>query len=215
MKLFFDIDGVDVRDCHAIQGVMEGTTYNLWGMKELVYVMRMMATGGLLDAIKLCRMTSRRWNDGGVKVSRTYKYSCPFDWHFRYRHAVDDHNNLRHGLPSIEDSWRTNPNPNPPPSHLKWTHLPQHSSWIYARDRFHVMNADGGYVTLGNDDPQQNTLVPTALMHVGAHFDDVPDNALRAQRRQSESELPRTVLFQMIADGHWKRPTRLGTTGGG
>ena len=25
----------------------------------------------------------------------------------RYRHAVDDHNNLRHALPSIEDSWVT------------------------------------------------------------------------------------------------------------
>ena len=76
------------------------------------------------------------------------------------------------------------------------------------------MNADGGYVTLGNDDPQQNTLVPTALMHVGAHFDDVPDNVLRAQRQQSESELPWTVLFQMIADGHWQRPMRLGTDRG-
>ena len=32
---------------------------------------------------------------------------CPFDWHFWYRHTVDDHNNLRHQLPSIEDSWLT------------------------------------------------------------------------------------------------------------
>lgn len=28
-------------------------------------------------------------------------------WHFHYRHVVDDHNNLRHSLPSIEDTWRT------------------------------------------------------------------------------------------------------------
>ena len=27
------------------------------------------------------------------------------DWHFHYRHAVDDHNNLRHALPSVEDTW--------------------------------------------------------------------------------------------------------------
>jgi hypothetical protein len=84
---------------------MEGMTYNLWGMKEPDYVMRMMATGGLLDANGSCRMASRRWNNGGVEVQRTFQYKCPFDWHFWCRHAVDDHNNLRHALPSIEDSW--------------------------------------------------------------------------------------------------------------
>jgi hypothetical protein len=68
MQLFFDVDGVDVGDCHAIQGVMEWTTYNLWGMKEPDYVMQMMATGGLLDANKSCRMASPRWNDGGVNI---------------------------------------------------------------------------------------------------------------------------------------------------
>ena len=34
-----------------------------------------------------------------------FKYKLPLDCHFRYRHAVDDHNNLRHSLPSIEDTW--------------------------------------------------------------------------------------------------------------
>jgi hypothetical protein len=29
------------------------------------------------------------------------------------------------------------------------------------RDRFHLINADGGYVSLSNDDTQQTTLVPT------------------------------------------------------
>jgi hypothetical protein len=88
---------------------MEGTTYNLWGMKEPDYVMRMrmMATGGLLDANESCRMASRCWNNGGLEVHWTFQYKCPFDWHFWYRHAVDDHNNLRHGLPSIEKSWIT------------------------------------------------------------------------------------------------------------
>ena len=100
-------DGMNVGDCDAIQGVMEGTTYNLWGMKEPDYVMRMMATGGPLDANDSCRTASCRWNETGVEVHRTFKYKCPYDWHFRYRHAVDDHNNLRHSLPSIEDSWKT------------------------------------------------------------------------------------------------------------
>jgi hypothetical protein len=107
MQFHFDEEGVQVGDCHAIQGVLEGMTYNLWGMKEPDYVMRMMATGGQLAALNSCKMTRRRWRDGGVDVSHTFQYTCPFDWHFRYRHAVDDHNNLRHALPSIEDSWLT------------------------------------------------------------------------------------------------------------
>jgi hypothetical protein len=81
---------------------------------------------------------------------------------------------------------------------------------MYHRDRYHIMNADGGYISLSNDDPQQNTLVPTGLMHAGEHFDDVPYN-VRRSRSEGRSELPRTVLFEMIADGHWERPTRLGT----
>ncbi len=86
---------------------------------------------------------------------------------------------------------------------------------MYHRDRFHIMNADGGYVSLSNDDPQQNTLVPTELLHAGEHFDDVPYNVRRSRSRQSRgTELPRTVLFEMIADGHWQRPTRLGINRG-
>ena len=72
-----------------------------------------------------------------------------------------------------------------------------------------IMNTSSGYVGLGNDNPQQNTLVPTELMHLGEHFDDVPRNILRVQRRKSEvSELPWTHLFNMIVDGHCQQPTR-------
>ncbi len=76
------------------------------------------------------------------------------------------------------------------------------------RDRLHVMNAHSGYDSLGNDDAQQNTVVPTDLMHLGEHFNDVPNNILRLHHRlNAASELPGTRLFQMIVDGHWQRPT--------
>ena len=39
---------------------------------------------------------------------KKFKYKLTFDWDFRYRHVVDNHNNLRHSLPSIEDTWMTN-----------------------------------------------------------------------------------------------------------
>ena len=38
-------------------------------------------------------------------LDSVFKYKLPFDFHFRYSHAVDDHNNLRHELPSIRDTW--------------------------------------------------------------------------------------------------------------
>ena len=85
------------------------------------------------------------------------------------------------------------------------TRVPQ----MWERDRMNIMNTDSGYVGLGSDNPQQTTLVPTELMHLGEHFNDIPQNVLRAQRRQSVvGELQRTTLFNMIVDGHWQRPTR-------
>jgi hypothetical protein len=89
------------------------------------------------------------------------------------------------------------------------SNIPEHIPQMWTRDRMNIMNTVSGYVGLGNDNPQQNTLVPTELMHLGEHFDDVPHNILRVQHWQSGvSELPWTHLFNMIVDGHWQRPTR-------
>jgi len=87
--------------------------------------------------------------------------------------------------------------------------FPERVPSMLARDRLHMMNGSSGYVALRNDDPQQNTMVPTDLMHAGEHFNDVPKNLLRLHRRRNgEKELPRTYLFNMIVDGHWQRPGR-------
>ena len=40
-------------------------------------------------------------------MAKKFKYKLQFDWHFCYFHAVDDHNNLRHSLTSIENTWVT------------------------------------------------------------------------------------------------------------
>ena len=72
-------------------------------MKKPNYVMCMMATGGALIADETCKMATQGM--GRDKVH--FRYTLPYDWHFRYRHAVDDHNNLCHSLPSLEDTWVT------------------------------------------------------------------------------------------------------------
>jgi hypothetical protein len=105
MQQYFE--EMDVGDTDAVSGTLDGVPYNIWGMKEPDYVMKMMATGGALLADDTCKEAARTWKEGGVEKSKKFNYTKPIDWHFKYRHAVDDHNNLRHGLPAIEDSWRT------------------------------------------------------------------------------------------------------------
>ena len=54
------------------------------------------ATGGSDDS---CCQTSWRVNDHLEK----FIYGLSYDWPFGYRHEVDDHNNLRHAFPSLDD----------------------------------------------------------------------------------------------------------------
>ena len=98
---------VEVGNTYALQGTVYDVIYNLWGMKEPNYSMRIMATGGRLLTDETCKETVRIWKENGEDVVKKFKYKLPFDWNFLYRHVVDDHSNLIHSLQSIEDSWVT------------------------------------------------------------------------------------------------------------
>ena len=90
---------VEAGETDAIQVTVDDAIYNLWEMKEPNYVMMMMMdTGGRLLVDDTCKETVRRWKGNGEDVVKKFKYKLPFGWHFRYRHAVDDLNNLRHAL---------------------------------------------------------------------------------------------------------------------
>ena len=60
-------------ETYAIQGTVNGVIYNLWGMKEPNYVMRMMATGGVLLADETYKETVRRLNQNGEDVVKKFK----------------------------------------------------------------------------------------------------------------------------------------------
>ena len=45
--------------------------------------------------------------EGGVEVARRFQFQCPCDWHYKVRHAIDNHNNLCHALPLIEHTITT------------------------------------------------------------------------------------------------------------
>jgi hypothetical protein len=101
MKSMFDGEDKRVGDFLGISGSLDGEDYFLWGMKEPDYVMKMMATGRSLLATQHCQEVKRKWTNRGVVESRSFRYPCPIDWHYKFRHAIDDHNNLCHSMPSI------------------------------------------------------------------------------------------------------------------
>ena len=90
-----------------IKGKVDDVIYNLWGVKEPNYVTKIMDTGGCLLADDTCKVTVRIWNENVEDVVKKLKHKLPFDWHFCYCHAFDDHDNLSHALPPIEDKWVT------------------------------------------------------------------------------------------------------------
>ena len=98
---------VEVGETDYVQGTVNDVIYNLWGINKPNYFMRMMDTGGRLLADETCKETMKIWKENGEDAVKKFKYKLPFDWNFRYRHEVDDHNNLRHSLTSIEDTWVT------------------------------------------------------------------------------------------------------------
>ena len=96
-----------IGDSMAISGMLDGKEYFLWGLNELNYVMKMMATGGPLISNDSCKKQRRTWTEAGLNIVKSFQFSLPYDWHYKYCHAVNDHNNLRHLLPSIEHTITT------------------------------------------------------------------------------------------------------------
>jgi hypothetical protein len=106
-KMSQAFDNANVGSLMAILGVLDGVKYFLWGLKEPLYVMKMMATGGPLIANKSCKPQRWRFTKDGVEVLRTFQFPLPYDWHYKYRHAVNNHNNLHHFLPLVEGTIMT------------------------------------------------------------------------------------------------------------
>ena len=88
-----------------IHGTVDDVIYSLWMMKDLNYVMRIMATVGRLFLDDTYKDNVIIWKENGEDVVKKFKYKMPFYWNFFYRHAVDEHNNLRHAITSFEDTW--------------------------------------------------------------------------------------------------------------
>ena len=97
----------NVGDTAAIKGNLDDTNYYLFAMKEPDFVMKMMSTYGALSAYENEPDSKRTFIQDGIKTTTTFKYTEPYSNHYRFRHSIDDHNNLRHQVPSIEGTWTT------------------------------------------------------------------------------------------------------------
>ena len=69
----------------------------------------------------------------------------------------------------------------------------------------YMMNEhEDGYVAMDSSDDHGITM-PTALMDVGHHFDEVPRN-IRRNRSTKEEVMPREILHDVVLNLHAQRP---------
>ena len=101
--------GMGVGELLAIFGKFDGEDHFLLGLREPSCIMKIMSMGGPLLPNKSWGEQKRVWMDDGVETVCQYWFTCPsYNWHYKYPHAVDNHNNLRHALPSIKHTIATN-----------------------------------------------------------------------------------------------------------
>ena len=113
---FVDGDWIDdgmkdkeVGDVGVLSGKLAGVDFNIFCMKEPAWNMKLMSTYyGDTETPSGQEKTRRFYKDAtGTTIRRQFLYTTLFSNHFLYRHAVDDHNNLRHKVPSLEETWTT------------------------------------------------------------------------------------------------------------
>ena len=98
-----------VGEVDVATGIIDDVKFNLFAMKESDYSMKLMATYGDLVVDTNGDETRRIYIDTKTNnlVDKKFHYTSTFSNHFHFRHAVDDHNNLRHSSPALEETWIT------------------------------------------------------------------------------------------------------------
>ena len=105
--------GMEVGGTDALKGEQDGIKYDIFCMKEPMYTMKLMSTyAGLVDPQSTYEVHRHYVGINNEEINKAFKLQEPFANHYLYRHVVDDHNNGRHALPAIEDTWGTHRWPN-------------------------------------------------------------------------------------------------------
>ena len=99
------LEGKPVGTVEDLPGSLDGAqhVFQIFAMKEEDYVMKLMTTYGSRIEVD-DGWTQQNVTEDGRQVKKRFKYHEPFYNQFKYRHQVDDHNNLRHLPISLETS---------------------------------------------------------------------------------------------------------------
>ena len=91
----------------SLTGILDGIKYTIFAMKDADYTSMIMATYGSLQSHESFEVRSRRVPGPNGVIKKKFRYIIPFENHYKYRHCIDDHNNHRHQIPSLESTWGT------------------------------------------------------------------------------------------------------------
>lgn len=97
----------EVGEVDVLPGKLDGVPFSIHCMKEPDYVMSIMTSYGTTEEIAEGTTQRDYKDDNGEPVRKKFKYTEIIYNHFKYRHAVDDHNNKRHQPISFEEIWAT------------------------------------------------------------------------------------------------------------
>ena len=84
---------------------MDNMPYDIFCMKEPECVMKIMMTHGGLIVNEDQKISNTIFNVGDDYQVASFKYTEPFSNHFDLRHIVDYHNNLRHAILLLNETW--------------------------------------------------------------------------------------------------------------
>ena len=169
----------DVGDTDSLQGKMNNVPFHIFAMKEPDYVMKLMSTYGTNERNE-AHKTRRVWKDKDKKtVSKTFNYPEIMSNHFKFRHAVDDHNGRRHSPICLEHVWATK----------YWPHRP--FSFLLAVTEVNVNLAEAYFVLHKEPKPQIEfrKLLAQDLIHNGYLDQEAEAQQTRRSKRKTTVEV--------------------------
>ena len=96
-----------VGDTDSLPGTLDGVPFHAFAMKEPDYTMKAISTYGTNERNQKHRTRRVYKAENKNQVTTSFNYPEVISNHFKFRHAVDDHNGRRHSPICLERVWVT------------------------------------------------------------------------------------------------------------
>jgi hypothetical protein len=97
----------DIGSFDVLPGKLDNIPFGVFCMKEPDYTMMLMATYGTNETTNDSNTERTTINNNGEREVKRFQYTELFYNHFKFRNAVDAHNQQRHQPISLEEVWAT------------------------------------------------------------------------------------------------------------